>query len=132
MIRIPNRILTILPLAIVLTVGLSCSEDDNGTDPQNSPPTITSVTADPDTIYEGGGLTKITVVAQDPDDDPLDYMWDARNLSDAGGQDNEVLFQSCCDIDEPTTGVVYSTVDDSRGGQAHDSVEVTILPLPER
>jgi hypothetical protein len=120
-----------LLLIFAIAVWLSCSGDDNGTDPHNKAPIITSITADPDTVYEGGGSTTVTVTAEDPDDDPLTYIWgDDGNLQDMPGlPGNTMRFQTCCDIDEPITAVVYSTVQDGRGGEAHDSVHVQILPM---
>lgn len=42
--------------------------------PQNQPPAITSLTANPTTVTPGGSST-ITVSASDPENDPLTYTW---------------------------------------------------------
>ena len=106
---------------------LSCSEDKKGTDPNNSPPVIQSITADPDTFY-AGHYTTVTVMATDPDGDILQYQWEARRLDGIGGQGNTIMLEACaCNFSEPSDVIVIATVLDGRGGEALDSVSVHIL-----
>ncbi len=118
-------------IALAMAVWLSCGKDDKATDPQNRPPVITSVTADPDTFYMGNS-TIITVIASDPDGDALNYNWEAhgQDLLPIGGGSNTMEFTNCCPVFEPATAVILSIVDDGRDGEARDSVQVWILPTP--
>ena len=132
-----SRLLSLLHIAALVLLAsvtwLSCSEDKKGTDPNNSPPVIQSMTADPDTFYAGPGhYTTVTVMATDPDGDVLQYQWEARKLERKGGQGNTVMLEACdCEISVPTNDIVIATVRDGRGGEALDSVSVHILPAEE-
>jgi hypothetical protein len=124
-----THIAALILLASVIWLG--CSEDKKGTDPNNNPPVIQSITADPDTFI-AGQFTTVTVVASDPDGDILQYQWEARKLERIGGQGNTVMLEACdCEILVPTDDIVIATVRDGRGGEALDSVSVHILPLVE-
>jgi hypothetical protein len=110
---------------------MSCGKDNNGVDPGNSSPVIESITADPDTML-ADEITTVTVVASDPDGDILQYEWEARKLELSSLPGSTVMLEVCdCEIHEPTTDVVISTVSDGRGGVARDSVSVHILPVTE-
>ena len=78
-----------LILAITFLVFLSsCEKDENGVDSVNNAPVMDSLTADP-----GSGLvdleetSTLTVYAHDPDNDPLEFTWDATagNFDTTGG-----------------------------------------------
>lgn len=118
-------------VALAITIWLGCGKDDAPTDPHNNPPVITSLTADPDTFYMGNS-TIITVTANDPDGDALNYNWEAhgQDLLPIGGESNTIEFTNCCPVFEPAMAVILSIVDDGRGGETSDSIDVWILPLP--
>jgi hypothetical protein len=130
-----SRLWSLIHIAALISLAsvswLSCSEDKKSVDPNNRPPVIQSITADPDTFYAGQHTT-VTVVANDPDGDILQYFWEARKLDRIGGQGNTVMLEACdCEIRVPTDDIVIATVRDGRGGEALDSVSVHILPLGE-
>jgi hypothetical protein len=110
---------------------IGCGEDSKGTDPDNLPPVILSITAVPDTFY-AYQLTTVMVIAEDPDDDNLNYSWEAHShgswLSPVSGGANAMSFTNCCAISEPRSGVVLSIVDDGRGGEVRDSITVWVIP----
>ena len=118
----------VLVLAAVIAWS-GCEDEDKGTDPQNHPPVITSIEADPDTFY-AEDTTTITVIADDADGDALSYAWETGVswLMPVFGQDNVLGLTNCCPIIEPGTTYIVATVSDDRGGQAHDSVQIWILP----
>jgi hypothetical protein len=63
--------------AIIVVAGiclftLHCSKDSTG--PDNSPPIIDSIIADPDMIHPGADII-LTAVAHDPDGDSITYHW---------------------------------------------------------
>jgi hypothetical protein len=118
-------------LALSLAVWPGCKGDDKPTDPQNHAPLITSLTADPDTFVMEQSST-ITVVASDLDNDALGYTWEApgEKLQPIGGEANTLRVSNCCPIFDTTIALVIAIVDDGRGGEARDSIEVCILPLP--
>jgi hypothetical protein len=119
------------PLILIIAVFWSgCGKDDKATDPQNRPPTITSLTAEPDTFHVNES-TIITVIASDPDGDALNYNWEAHGedlLPMPGEEPNTMELIICCPILEPRTAMVLSIVDDGRGGETSDSVQVWVLP----
>ena len=119
------------PLILIIVVLWSgCGKDDKATDAQNRPPVITSLTAEPDTFHVNES-TLITVIASDPDGDALNYNWEAHDeelLPMPGDDPNTIELIICCPILEPRTGMVLSIVDDGRGGEATDSVQVWVLP----
>jgi hypothetical protein len=122
----------IVLIAIGLVVPFGCG-DDNGANPDNNPPVILSVTADPDTIYANQS-TWVTVVAEDPDGDELYCSWDVHGLEMQGvsGTDRSIELQPGCDCLEEVTDVqILAIVTDSQQGQTRDSVKVVVLPSPE-
>jgi len=130
----PNNIRFIFtPIAVILVIGFSCGKDDKTTDPQNSNPVITSLTADPDTFYAGSSSI-ITVIADDPDGDVLSYYWEAHgsHLMPMPSGSNTMELTNCCPIAQPESAVVLSVVEDGRGGEARDSIELWIFPSGSR
>jgi hypothetical protein len=111
----------------------ACDKDDNPTSPpdtSNHAPVISSITAEPDTFVMESS-TVITVTASDPDSDALTYNWELHGeLQPVASESNTVRVMNCCPILEPTKATVLSIVSDGRGGEARDSVDVWMLPLP--
>jgi outer membrane protein OmpA-like peptidoglycan-associated protein len=89
----------------------SCSADARVEPRPNRPPTV-SCSVDPGTVRPGGRV-HVIATANDPDNDPLTYTWQAN-----GGQ----VVGSGADVQLDTTGVaaghytVTGSVDDGRGG----------------
>jgi len=89
----------------------SCSADARVEPRPNRPPTV-SCSVDPSTVRPGGRV-HVVATANDPDNDPLTYTWQAN-----GGQ----VVGSGADVQLDTTGVaaghytVTGSVDDGRGG----------------
>ena len=129
MIKLSDSILICALLIMGVISSLGCGKDDKVTDPQNNPPVILSLTAVPDTIHVLHSTT-VTVIAEDPDGDALNYNWFPRGseLTPVSGGGNTIVLNSCSCINEPTGIVVLSIVDDGRGGTAQDSLTVWILP----
>jgi hypothetical protein len=124
--------LVILFLWFILVAAVSgCGSDDKPNESGNNPPTIQSITADPDTFHMSEFST-ITVIAEDPDGDELHYTWNHRHgesiLEWVSASGNTAMLTTCgCVIAEPLNAWVISTVDDGRGGEATDSVSIVVL-----
>jgi hypothetical protein len=121
-------------IALGLIVSFGCGDDDKIVDPDNNPPVILSVTADPDTIYANQS-TWVTVVAEDPDGDDLHCGWEVHGveMQPLSGTDTSVELQPGCDcVEEATDAYVLAIVTDSHDGQTRDSVKVVVLPSTER
>lgn len=88
----------------------------------NRNPVIESLVANPSTLDVGSSAT-ITVIAADPDNQPLSYKWSA-STGDIIGEGNSVRFTAsfCC------TGPNYVevTVRDNAGGSTTAQVDVFI------
>jgi len=110
---------------------VGCGDDDKTVNPNNRPPVILSITADPDTFYMYGSTT-ITVEAEDPDDDPLTYSWDCSlcpsPIKYASASGNTAVLTNCCEISQITEVWAFAIVDDGQGGEARDSVYVVVRP----
>lgn len=123
----------ILGSFVVVVAGLAgCGDDDDkGVNPQNHPPVVLSMTADPDTFYMYGSTT-ITVEAEDADDDPLNYSWDCNlcpsPIKYASASGNTAVLTNCCEIQQITEVWAYIIVDDGQGGEARDSVFIVVRP----
>jgi hypothetical protein len=120
----------LLTIAVFLVVA-GCSDDDGNpvNDPNNEPPVIESIVATPDTFIEYRN-TNVIATASDPDGHSLEYNWQPRDsrLTASGGGGASIQITNCCDITEETSAFVVLTVSDGHGGQAIDSVEVTVIP----
>jgi hypothetical protein len=104
-------------IAIGLVVSFGCGDDDKVVDPDNNPPVILSVTADPDTIYADES-TWVTVVAE---------------MQALSGTNRSIELQPGCDCLEEVTEVqILAIVTDSHDAETRDSVKVVVLPLTER
>jgi hypothetical protein len=123
----------IVLMAIGLVISFGCG-DDEITDPDNNPPVILSVTAEPDTICANQS-TWVTVVADDPDGDDLHCSWDVHGLEMQGlsGTDRSIELQPGCDCLEEVTDVqILAIVTDSHDSESRDSVKVVVRPAPTR
>jgi hypothetical protein len=96
--------------------------DDGAGAPGNRPPIIQSLTATPPTISVGSSAT-ITVVATDPDNQPLTYKWSA-STGDILGEGPSVRFTAsfCC----RGPNYVQVTVKDNAGASVTERVDVFI------
>jgi len=90
----------------------------------NEIPVISSVSANPTQVVVGQSTT-ITAVASDPDDDPITYSWSASQGT-ISGTGRQVTWTSS---DQSGSVSIGLTASDNRGGQATNSVTVTVLPL---
>jgi hypothetical protein len=108
---------------------LGCSDDDNGVSPDNRPPVIHSVTADPTTI-DADQSTVATVNADDPDGDVCSCSWESHGLEmePIGGTDNSVTLRPGCTCTQGDVSIV-AIVSDGQGGVASDSVMVHVNAL---
>lgn len=104
---------------------LGCSEKPAG----NNPPIIRSMNAEPDT-FVADSFTIITVEAEDPDGDKLQYNWEATAswLQPLSGGANRLMLTNCCEIPEMRTTMIIAIVDDGRGGSARDSIRIWVVP----
>jgi hypothetical protein len=115
-----ERAAVFLLIALLLAVG-ACND--------NSLPTISSLTADPDTVPPQGTST-ITCDASDPDGHTLTYKWteDSWVISGSG---SALTWTAPDDEGTYTIGV---TVKDSKGGKASEECEVVVsaaaTPVP--
>jgi hypothetical protein len=91
----------------------------------NLPPIIISLTANPDTLFIGQ-QSIINCIAEDPNNDELDYNW----ISDFGvisGFGNSVIWTAPC-IEGQI--FIYCDVEDGKAGTARDSVAVYLVNEP--
>jgi hypothetical protein len=92
----------------------------------NQPPVISSITAEPQSVPPGGSST-ITVVASDPDGDPLSYSWSASGGS-ISGSGAQVTWTA---PGVAGTYTVTATVSDGKGGSDSASVSISVAGLPD-
>ncbi len=112
--------------ALVLVVGAGACRKSI-TEPVTRRPVISSVVAFP-TVLGPGDSTMITVVATDPDGDPLVYDWDAYNGLVIKGSDptrtsiyntlssSQVFYRSTTWPHLTDTAFVWCSVRDRKGG----------------
>ena len=99
---------------------VSCTSES--TSPDNRPPVLVSLTAEPEAVGVGEVCT-ITADATDPDGDPLSYEWSA-GLGHLTGGGNKVFYTaaSCC----LGGNAVLLTVKDGKGGEVRGQVLVNV------
>jgi hypothetical protein len=126
--RFASSSTSVLLLLLSVVILFGCSDDDVA-DPENQPPAILSLVAEPDT-FVADHIAVITVTAEDDDGDKLQYSWDMHGswLLPLPSEGNVAEVTNCCEIDEMRTGMVVSRVSDGRGGEARDSVQIWVLP----
>jgi hypothetical protein len=120
----------IMSLLLAASVWLCCSDDnDNGVDPGNHHPVINAIEANPDTFLAGTSVI-VTVQAEDPDGDPLDYGWStpASWLVANFSSGNLVELSNCCAVAAIDSTYVRAIVSDDHGGEARDSIQIWVLP----
>ena len=111
--------------SIVTIVVLFCAcSEDNPVGPQNQKPTISSITCVPETLFTGETAT-ITVIASDPDGDPIGYSFTATGGS-VSGTGNTAVFKAGYN---PGNATVTVTVSDDRGANAAKSATLVIEQL---
>ncbi len=112
------KILGIISVAAI-TLGIACNEES--TSPENEAPTITSLTATPDSVATGQSAV-LTCLASDSEGDSLSYAWDPAGgtLSGSGAT---VTWTA------PSTTGDYNakvTVADGHGGAATKAVGIKV------
>jgi len=97
-------------------------ENQNNNGMVNKPPEITSITANPDTVLIGLN-SNLTCVAEDPDSDELEYIWESEfgSISDSG---NSVIWRS---PNNTGTYIILCEVNDGNGGTCKDTVSVIVI-----
>ncbi len=95
--------------------------------PPNHPPTV-SLTANPTQVVSGDSAV-LQAQGNDPDNDPLTYVWSAT-AGKIDGTGAEVRWGSA-DV-APGHYTVTVKADDGRGGIATASTDVSVVPRPDR
>jgi hypothetical protein len=110
--------------AILALLFCSCVQPptDSTNTAGNRNPIIESMTANPSAVNVGSSAT-VTVIASDPDNQPLTYQWFA-STGDIIGEGASVRFSASFCCRGPNTVTV--TVRDNAGGSATQLVEVFI------
>ncbi|MBN1213057.1 MAG: hypothetical protein JXA92_10800 [candidate division Zixibacteria bacterium] len=128
MVNISRLKLIIATLSLAVVIGLSCGDDDERVNnPDNNPPVIDSITAEPDT-FVAGSSTIVMVTAHDPDDDALSYSWILREIwmEVLGGSGSIRQIRNCCSGSGLSTGYVVIDVSDNQGGSVRDSIRIWV------
>ena len=111
-------------LVVVAMAGAACGQEPTPTIPAgNQPPVISSLIAQSQQLYPSGN-TEIQGIAQDADDDQLNFTWAATG-GNFSGTGPIVTWQA-----PPNYGTytITVTVDDGKGGSAQRSVDITVGP----
>ncbi|MHB8086004.1 MAG: Ig-like domain-containing protein [Dehalococcoidia bacterium] len=91
----------------------------------NHPPVISSLKADPSSLQFSSGAT-LTCIASDPDGDPLQYKWEAKDGA-LSGNGNVVSWVS------PSTKAadysIFVTVSDGKGGNTRQELVIPVAPV---
>lgn len=114
------------------TYSISCKVDDGngGQDIEsinivvisiNAPPNITSLTANPDSIFVNQ-LSNLTCTADDPDNDNLNYNWQAL-AGTINGTGSTVTWNA---PSSEGTYTITCQVDDGNGGEDIDSINIVV------
>lgn len=96
--------------------------DDSASATGNRNPVIESFVADP-AQFDVGASSNVTVVARDPDNDPLSYQWRA-STGDIIGEGAVVIYTAsfCC----AGPNLIWVTVKDNRGGSVTQALDIFI------
>jgi hypothetical protein len=96
--------------------------------PPNAPPVLSAgPVANPSTIVSNE-TSSLSVVATDPEGDPLAYVWNATSGSVVGSGATAVYTPAV--VSETTSAQVSVTVSDNLGGSATGTVTITVTPRP--
>ncbi|WP_257459556.1 PKD domain-containing protein [Archangium lipolyticum] len=99
--------------------------------PENQAPTISAVTATPDTLDEGESTT-LAVTANDPEGNTLTYSWTQSPPTPAGRFSDSTAANPTWTAPALTgdqTFTLQVTVSDGKGGTVQDSVEVPVTSV---
>ena len=106
----------------VLAAASGCGAD---TSSDNHNPVIQDLSVDQDAVLAGGGVAAVTVLASDPDGDPLQYAWNVSiGALDASSGAGPMSFTAG---PERGTATISVTVTDGQGGVATQSVDLGVL-----
>ncbi len=127
--RNPLVMLSVL-LLVAVSIFLGCGSDSKSTTPQNSDPTILSVTAEPDTLYsiDLPASVAVTCNANDDDGDELSYSWSATQGT-LSGSGSVVTWSAAAGQAAGDYSIVVEVSDDG-DSSAVDSVSVVIIASP--
>ena len=99
-------------------------------DPDNAPPVISDLSATPAIVTDT--TTLLQVSASDPDGDALNISWQATDLPPGATPGIGAGAKATVTFDLAGTYLFTATVSDGRGGQASDTVSVTVEQHPDR
>jgi len=119
MLNIQFRILIFL---LCISFFLKCNSTTDPDDPDNNPPAISNLIANPDSIIMNDSC-EITCIANDPDGDSLNYAWQSTAGAIVGS--GSVVSWNAPD----SMGEYFITckVLDGNGGEAMDNVKIVVL-----
>lgn len=103
----------------------SSSDDDGPAPAENSPPEISGLSADKDAILAPIGTTLLTVDANDPDGDTLEFAWEVTVGALAPGADDGTAVLTA--PPDRGTATVTVTVTDGNGGEATETLDVSVV-----
>jgi hypothetical protein len=126
-----SKCIVIVLLAAALGTVTACSSNESAqptpTAQINQSPSITSLTANPDSLTPPVHTSTITCIASDPDGDTLTYSWSMSGGSKSGTGSTITWIA-------PVGGGTFTvtvTVDDGNGGTASEDVEISVVvPTP--
>ncbi len=112
----------LMNISIILTFFVMIFGNCSDPASTNTPPSILSLTANPDSVEENG-TSELTCNASDPDNDNLRYTWDASSGS-ISGSGNNVTWSAPNSVG---TYAVSCNVSDGNGGQDIQSININVF-----
>jgi len=114
----------VVSISLILSMILFnyCKDESNPTEPTNQPPTITGLTATPDSLNPGES-TMVSCLSNDPDNDVLDLSWSASAGTIIG---TEATIEW---IAPNFTGnqTITCSIDDNNGGNDNSSITINVF-----